>query len=374
MDLIKLKILRDELDVVDRALIDCMAKRQAIVADIGKLKEAGGGQLRDFKREAEVLAKVRERAEQSGLDPQIAGEVMKHLIAASLVSQEQRRLRVVSEGHDKRVLLFGGNGKMGRWFAAFFEAQGYVVEVSDPSGAPPGTVAVLDWQARAPMVDVIVIAATLQQSERLLKELNAIATKALIFDIGSVKSPLMAALEALAVTGHRVCSIHPMFGPSTNLLSGRHVLFMPVGTDEAMRAAQALFAATPVEQLVLPLREHDELIAFVLGLSHAVNIAFVHALEKSHASMPHLLRASSTTFDRQLKVAQAVVGENPHLYFEIQHLNRARELSLCALEEAVGTLLQAVRSGNEAAFVRIMEAGREFLEARAEGRVDEITG
>lgn len=71
----------------------------------------------------------------------------------------------------------------------------------------------------------------------------------------------------------------------------------------------------------MPLAEHDHLIAYVLGLSHALNIAFFTALANSVEARPKLAQMSSTTFDRQLKIASGVANENPRLYYEIQSLN-----------------------------------------------------
>jgi chorismate mutase/prephenate dehydrogenase len=74
---------------------------------------------------------------------------------------------------------------------------------------------------------------------------------------------------------------------------------------------RACFASTMVEQVVTTLDDHDRLIAYVLGLSHAINIAFFTALAESGEAAPRLARLSSTTFDAQLAVASLVAGESP---------------------------------------------------------------
>jgi len=61
------------------------------------------------------------------------------------------------------------------------------------------------------------------------------------------------------------------------------------------------------------LEDHDRLIAYVLGLSHALNIAFFTALAESGEAAPKLAKMSSTTFDSQLLVSEAVAQDNPHL-------------------------------------------------------------
>ena len=155
-----------------------------------------------------------------------------------------------------------------------------------------------------------------------------------------------------------------MFGPDTRLLSGRHLIFCDAGDAQATADAKELFAATMVEQLDMGLDDHDRLIAYVLGLSHALNIAFFTALAESGEAAPKLAKMSSTTFDSQLLVSAAVAQDNPHLYFEIQNLNKFGLGPLDALCEAARRIRETVADGDELAFVELMERGRDYLAMR----------
>jgi len=114
----------------------------------------------------------------------------------------------------------------------------------------------------------------------------------------------------------------------------------------------------------MSLDEHDRLIAYVLGLSHALNIAFFTALAESGEAAPRLARMSSTTFDAQLEVASHVAQESPELYYEIQSLNDYGAESLEALSKAVERLRTSVLSQDHAAFVALMRRGRDYLADR----------
>ena len=171
-------------------------------------------------------------------------------------------------------------------------------------------------------------------------------------------------MAALAKAGCRVSSIHPMFGPDTRLLSGRHVVFCDVGVPEATREARGLFASTMAEQLEMSLDDHDRLMAYVLGLSHALNVAFFTALASSGELVPRLQQMSSTTFDAQLRVASLVAKDNPRLYFEIQTLNDYGSNALEALRAAVERIQALVAAGDEGGFVDLMAGGRRYLEKR----------
>ena len=189
--------------------------------------------------------------------------------------------------------------------------------------------------------------------------------KGIVFDIGSLKTPLRRGIAALQSAGCRVTSIHPMFGPDTELLSGRHIIFVDLGNAEAVEQARALFAATMAEQVVMSLDDHDRLIAYVLGLSHALNIAFFTALAESGEAAPRLATLSSTTYDAQVDVATRVASESPDLYFEIQSLNEYGRESLQALREAVERIWRSVSANDATEFTALMQRGREYLAGRA---------
>jgi chorismate mutase/prephenate dehydrogenase len=355
--------LRDELSSIDRRLLELVAERQQIVGEIGRSKLVTGHATRDYEREKVVLEEARDYAKSLSLDPKLAEGILRSLIHASLASQERDRVAAEGKGDGRSALIIGGAGKMGGWFVDFFASQGYRTSVAD-SRAVPGPGSFRDWREAGVEHDVIVVATPLAVSGRILMELASESPRGLVFDIGSLKTPLRDGLEALVRAGCSVTSLHPMYGPDTELLSGRHLIFVDVGRPEATARAKELFNSTMVQQLDMGLDDHDRLIAYVLGLSHALNIAFFTALAESGEAAPKLARLSSTTFDAQLLVSAAVAQDNPHLYFEIQNLNRFGLGPLDALCESVTRIRRLVADGDEAGFVNMMERGREYLATR----------
>jgi chorismate mutase/prephenate dehydrogenase len=360
--------LRTALTDLDGQLVDLVARRQALSEQVAAVKRATGRPTRDFGREREVILRGRTAASRLGVSPDLAESLLRQLILSSLATQEHARVAAHAHGSGKRALVIGGHGKMGGWFADFLASQGFRVAIADPKGSLPGFDAIADWQQDPLDFDLIVLATPLGITAGLLGLLAERSPRGLIFDLGSLKTPLRAGLDALVKAGCRVTSVHPMFGPDTVLLSGRHVIFIDLGHKAALQEAQELFAPTMAERVVMGLDEHDRLIAYVLGLSHALNIAFFTALADSGEAAPRLARLSSTTFDSQLEVASRVAAESPDLYFEIQSLNEYGGESLQALQKAVEQLVNAVKNRDAAGFTAIMNRGRAYLDVRAAAR------
>jgi chorismate mutase/prephenate dehydrogenase len=309
-----------------------------------------------------------ERAESLGVSGRVARDILETLIHHSLGKQETNQLVHSEHGQGKQALVIGGLGRMGVWMSRYLDMVGYHVDVADPEDKETIFDRVEDWESVIDQYDLIVVAVPLRPSNAILHRLAELKPRALVFDIGSLKSPMRSGLQALASAGCRVCSVHPMFGPDEIGLSGRHILFVDVGNTEALDEARALFAHTAAECVDLSLQEHDEVMAWVLGLSHLVNIAFASALAESGEAVPLLRQISSSTFNAQLKVASQVVSENPHLYYEIQQGNAMTGAVVEHFRRVFDNLARAVRVGDEISWTRAMqEADRRISANRQNG-------
>ena len=357
-----LEALRERLAAVDRDILELVARRQEMVRRVGRAKDRSGRPIRDFAQEREVIERARAAARELGVSDGVATALVRELIAYALTDQERQRVAARAGGDGRRALVVGGAGRMGRWFVGFLASQGYDVEVADPAGPVAGYAGLPDWRASRPDPRPD------RPGHRAAGDRDTSSTsspsagrRAWSSTSARSRAPWRRGCRALAAAGVRVTSLHPMFGPDTEMLSGRHVILVDVGVAEANAAARELFASTMAELVEMGVDDHDRCIAYVLGLSHALNIAFFTALSDSGEPAARLARVSSTTFDRQLAVAEAVSHENPHLYFEIQRLNEFGDEALTRLGEAMDRLHRAVAQGDEPDFVAMMEGGRAYL-------------
>ena len=353
--------LRHRLDAIDSHIVDLIAERQAVVTTIGEHKLKAGLPLRHYEREREVIDRGVERAESLGLEGSVARDIMQTLIHHSLSNQETHKLTRSDHGLGRRALVIGGLGRMGVWMSRYLDMVGYHVDIADKIAGDTPFTQVDDWSAVVNDYNLIVVATPLRPSNNILLRLAELKPDCLVFDIGSLKSPMRAGLEAMRLSGCRVCSVHPMFGPDELGLSGRHILFVDVGNPEAISEARALFAHTAADCVELSLEEHDEVMAWVLGLSHLVNIAFAGTLAQTSEAVPLLKKISSSTFNAQLNVATQVVSENPHLYYEIQQGNENTTKVSEHFRKVLDELVNAVVENDEAVFIRHMGAAKQRL-------------
>ena len=69
-----------------------------------------------------------------------------------------------------------------------------------------------------------------------------------------------------------------MFGPSASFIFARNLVVCDCGSDAAVDKFLPLLNGTGANVIEMPVEDHDKLISYVLGMSHAVNIAFFERL------------------------------------------------------------------------------------------------
>jgi chorismate mutase/prephenate dehydrogenase len=358
----RLERLRRRIRNLDAALLGLVAERMELAREVGRAKRDAGIALRDFEVEKRVLERAAGSAAELGLAPELARTVMRQLIEESCRLQEIDHFSAYS-GESETILVVGGAGKMGRWLARFFESQGHRVRVHDLAGVAdegdfPRAATLAEGLSDATMAFVAV---PLDRVGEAIDEIAATGYRGLVCDVASLKEHLKPALERARAAGLAVTSVHPMFGPGARTLSDKVICVCDCGDARATARVEALFRETAATLVPLSLERHDEIAAYVLGLSHLVNLLFARVLAESGLSYGELAAVGSTTFRRQFGTTVSVALENPSLYYSIQRSNRFTERVFRELESAASDWIGWVERSRPEAFAAGMESVRRWI-------------
>ncbi len=298
-----------------------VGRRNKIALVIGEKKAAANEEVVVLAVEKNVVQRYVDAGKVSGVSAEKAARIARAVIDESVDLQGMIPRRAVS----RKIFIIGGNGGLGRWLSAFFTRRGHTVTINDPR--PEGaSYPVMDISSGCMDADVIVVSTPIGISAGIIEEALSAKKDALIFDFLSVKIPVIPVLRKAAASGVKVCSVHPMFGPGAASIAGRNIIVCSCGNTAAVEEAAGLFSGGTI--LRMEIEEHDPLTAYVLGLSHAVNLAFSGALVRSGFSSEMLCAAASTTFRKQIAVSGEVSRENGRLYYSIQKENPYNEAAV----------------------------------------------
>ncbi len=85
-----LEALRREIVAVDGDLVALLARRLALVEEVGRVKRRLGLPTLDPPREAEVVRRAAELAREHGVDPELARDVLWRIMASARDAQDTR--------------------------------------------------------------------------------------------------------------------------------------------------------------------------------------------------------------------------------------------------------------------------------------------
>lgn len=80
----KLHSIRDRLDDIDKRIIKALAQRQQVVKEVAALKLSNNSGIRDLEREEKLLNKIRDFANEEGLDRYYAEHLFREIITNSV--------------------------------------------------------------------------------------------------------------------------------------------------------------------------------------------------------------------------------------------------------------------------------------------------
>lgn len=345
---------RKKISEIDEKILELIKQREILASTIGDSKRILAIADKDKKREEEVLSKVINKAQELHLPIKLVTSLQQILMEISLIRQEQDRIKK-SSLKPLSILIIGGSGRMGAWLHDFLVQASHKVFVFDKVKPLFKAEYVSDLSQAVKNKDIIIFATPIRITQDLLNKAEYFDKNTVIFDIASVKSPLEKALYDLKNQGYQVTSLHPLFGPSVEYLSGKHIICTTLGCQSADDIAKSLFSNTCLKIVDMSFAEHDKIMSYLLTFSHAINLIFGFCFKNAKFSMDFLNSFCSTTFYNQAMITQKVFAENPHLYFEIQKLNPYSQNIYQDIKSSMDLLFNTILHNKEDDFVSLIK-------------------
>lgn len=348
-----LPVVRAMIDALDRDLLQIMAKRMALVAEIAAYKRQHGLKIRDADRERELLRDRHEHAKALGLPGDEIESIFRLLLRSSRDHQAVLRAEVPTDARSYTVAVIGGNGRLGRVMSRLFRDLGHTLLIVDTDTA-------LCAEEAAAVADVVVVSVPIDVTEAVIRAVGPhVREDALLMDVTSVKeAPMQTMLDS---TSASVVGTHPMFGPSVHTLQGQRVVICR-GRGEAWAdwVAQS-FAARGLVIAETTATQHDRAMSVVQVLTHFQTQ--VHGLTLSRVGLPlaETLPFTSPAYLLELYVAARHFAQDSALYGAIEMRNPRTADVTAAFAKSAHDVAEILAHGDQPAFAQLFADVRSFF-------------
>ncbi|MBT3387841.1 MAG: bifunctional chorismate mutase/prephenate dehydrogenase [Desulfobacula sp.] len=334
--------LRARIDEIDGQILSLLDQRQTQVEKVVKLKKIHNIPVYHPAREEDLISKLRVQANKTNLDPDFMEDLYRLILRQSRVKQiDQMGGKGVRP--DTRVLIIGGEGQMGQFFASLFRKSGYDVRILGKK----------DWKKAKQLcenIDLALICVPIEKTCDIIEQIAPfLGPKTILADLTSIKAkPLKKMLEAHpgAVTG-----LHPLFGPSSGSLD-KQIVVVTAGRDSDQ--CQWL-----VEQMTLwgavivpcSAEEHDEIMEIVQTLRHFATFSFGQFLYEKHVRLERTLEFSSPIYRLEFGMVGRLFAQDASLYSEIIFATKQRRQLLKDYIASLNNHLEMLEANDKDLFI-----------------------
>ena len=233
-----------------------------------------------------------------------------------------------------QIGIIGGTGGIGRWFAGFFEREGYAVHVS---GRRTG----MGMDEMAERCQVVIVSVPISATVQVIRQLGpGMKKESLLMDLTSLKEkPVTAMLESSI---SEVIGLHPLFGLNVRSISGKNIAICPVRTGKWLPWLTEILKREGANLIETTPEGHDETMAIVQGLTHLNTITMGLVLGDAGKGLSELKDFSTPIFDTKINIIKKIFAGNPGLYAEIiafnPHIHKILDLYMKNLSELKGLI------------------------------------
>ncbi len=234
----------------------------------------------------------------------------------------RKEIPKIDIGLDK-IAIVGAGGRMGFWFSQFFKERGIEVVGSDininslKKLKENFQIKIAKSNKEAiESVKFILISVPPQNFEEVCKEIAPFIKKdQIILDITSVKVKPVKLMHKY-FKGNLVLGTHPLWGPTSK--ENLKIVLTPTNKKERdfAKKLKIWFQENGIQVKILSPRKHDELMSWVLGLSHFIGLSSGSTLAKSN--LKEIKEFSGPSFQLLLDLIKKVVSNSPEVFSELQ--------------------------------------------------------
>jgi len=225
-----------------------------------------------------------------------------------------------------KILIIGGTGETGRWFAEFYKKHGFDVVVWGVNNRKDiaqdlGVQFASDLDAEIKKSDIVLISVPINIAEEIIEEIAPkMPAGSLLMDITSIKTGPVKAMIKYAPLDVEILGTHPMFGPSIPDIRGQTVIFTPVEgrCSKWFPVIKNLYEDNGAHIEILDAVQHDKMMAVIQGLTHFAYISIGSVFRELEFDVANSRRFMSPMYDIMLDLVGRILAQNPFLYAMIQ--------------------------------------------------------
>jgi prephenate dehydrogenase len=235
---------------------------------------------------------------------------------------------------------------MGKWFASFFQQEGYSVIISGRKTGP-------DPRQMAKDCPVVIVSVPIEATDTVIRAVGpCMPRESVLMDLTSLKEGPVRAMLEVAVS--EVIGLHPLFGPRVASLDGQNIAVCPARGERWLAWLKDIMEKNGAHLVETTPEGHDKMMSLVQAMNHFNTVAMGLTLAGSGVSPEDLKRFSTPVFRERIDHLNRITA-HPDLYAQLIAANPHTDKLMISYRKNLDDIQALLHSGDVAALTKLIE-------------------
>lgn len=356
----KLSHLRNQLDSIDKEMLDLLARRFSLVSEVCEVKDLLGLPVYAPEREDAMFLSLRKEALEKGVPPDLIEDILRRVIRESYASKINASFKCF---HQKlrTIVVVGGKGQLGRLFCRLFRSSGYQVEVLDRDdwGETPENDAVSVAREKLQNAGLVLVVVPIHKTCDVIRMLGVLPEDCILADLTSIKTKPLETM--LACHKGPVVGLHPMFGPDISSIAKQVIVYCDGRSPEAYQWLLDQFRFWGMNVHPTSAMEHDKGMSFIQALRHFTSFVYGLHLAEENPDLTELTALSSPIYRLELAMVGRLFAQDAGLYGDIIMSSTQNIEMIKRFHARFGEAIQLLENDDKEGFVAAFKEVEEWF-------------
>ncbi|WP_225624850.1 bifunctional chorismate mutase/prephenate dehydrogenase [Blochmannia endosymbiont of Colobopsis nipponica] len=326
----KLDFLRNEIDRLDKSLLNILAKRLLLVSQIGELKSRFGLSVHAPDREEMMFSSRRKEAEELGISPDLIEDILRRVIRESYFNENEKGFKNLCP-YLRPVIIISNDAGMGKLFNRMFILSGYQVRFLEKED-------LYLEEKNLQSACLVLIIASISFTKIVISKLPKLMNDCILVNVSSIKDH---ALLEIMLGFHRgpVLTLHPMFPSDIQNMIKQAIIYYKGRMSEMCQWLLDQIRVWGVKLYSWDVIKHDKNIFSIQSFLYFIFFVFGLHLKDEDVDLKQILLLSCSMFRVELAMAGRFFAKDSQFYIDDIINSKNNLLMIKSYYQRVGEIL-----------------------------------
>ncbi|QJC33844.1 bifunctional chorismate mutase/prephenate dehydrogenase [Enterobacteriaceae endosymbiont of Donacia provostii] len=305
----QINLLRNQIDILDKELLNILKKRIDLVKKIGLIKYKNGLPIYIPEREKNIITLRKKEAIKKGISPDFIEDILYRIINESYVHEKTKIFKNIKPDFPKILII--SNNKIGNFFKKMLILTGYSIHYIKEKNLNINN----DINHIFNNIGMVIINVSIYCLKKIVKKLLILPKNCIIIDLSPMKK--ISFNMILKIYKGPVLGLYPLFNIKKNFFLKESIMYLHGRNKTIYSWFLKQIKVWGISIYNINIIKHDQYIFFIESLKYFLVFTYINLFTINKISLNEISILSKSINDLHLFIFNNFFIDNKELYRNI---------------------------------------------------------